>query len=104
MVSSATAAGLLGPLVRALRVGAHVVQSHVLFGSSRLALEENGFLVAALRAGMVFGARQSRVVDDLAHDTSQFAESRLGVDLISKIKQQTRRNECGLIQLTRLRA
>lgn len=64
---------LFGPPVRAVLIGADVVQPHFLFGATCLSLEEDGFAMTALGARMVLGSRQCRVGNDVGHDVRQLA-------------------------------
>jgi len=57
--------------VRAVGIGAHVVEFHLLFGPARLRLEEDGLAVRALGARVVLGPRQRRVRNHVGHDLRQ---------------------------------
>ena len=52
-------------------IRAHVVKFHLFLGRSALALEEDGFRMAAFRASVILGSRQRRVGDHIGHDLSQ---------------------------------
>lgn len=47
---------LFSPSMRAIWVGAHIVQSHFFFGSTSLGLEEYRFTMSAFRTSMVFSS------------------------------------------------
>lgn len=65
---------LLGPAVAAVRIRAHVVQSHLLFGSAGLRLEEDRLSVGTLGTGVLLGSRQRRIRYHVRHDVGQLAE------------------------------
>ena len=58
----------LGPAVETVGVGADVVESHLGLGLLRVRLEEHGFPVAALGAGMVLGPWEGGVGHDVGDD------------------------------------
>lgn len=65
---------LLRPTVGAVLVGAHVVQSHLLFGATSLRLEEDRLPMGALGTSVVFGARQRGIGDHVGHNVGQFVD------------------------------
>lgn len=73
--------------MRTTLISAHVIQSHLLFSTSRLGLEEHGLLVVALGTGVVLGTRQSRVGDNVRDDVGQFAGSGGELEFILNIRE-----------------
>lgn len=65
---------LLGPAVSAVLICAYVVESHFLFGTSRLRLEEDGLTMRTLGAGMIFGARQRWIGYDVGYNVRQLVD------------------------------
>lgn len=63
----------LGPSVRAIRIGAYVVQSHFFFSSTGLRLEKHRFSMATLRTSMVFRSWQRWIGYNIGHNVRQFA-------------------------------
>jgi len=60
--------------VGAVLVGAHVVQSHFLFGATCLRLEEDRLPMGALGTGVVLGARQRGVGNHIRHNVRQLVD------------------------------
>ena len=58
----------------AVNVGADVVESHLVLGSSRIGLGENGFSVFALWTGVILGPGEGRVSNDVSHDLGQLVD------------------------------
>lgn len=75
---------LFSPPVRAVGIGAHVVEFHLLFGPARLRLEEDGLAVRALGARVVLGPRQRRVRNHVGHDLRQLAAKSKTKSLVNK--------------------
>lgn len=65
---------LFSPAMRAVLVGANVIQSHFLFSASGLSLKENGFAMSAFRARMILGSGQRGVGDNVGNNVSQLAK------------------------------
>ena len=57
----------------AILICAHVIQSHLLFGSPGLCLEEDRLLVVALGTGMVFWSGQGRIRNHVRYNVGQLA-------------------------------
>lgn len=96
---------LFGPSMGAILVGAHVVQSHFLFGTTCLRLEEDRFTMIALWAGVLFGAWQCWVGDDIGHNVGQFTVNWIAlrsVFVLSEGRPEHQQNALNV--LTRFRA
>lgn len=65
---------LFGPSVGAFGVAAHVVESHLVFGLTRMGLKEDGQLGVASGTRMLACARQCRVRDDVGHDLRELVD------------------------------
>lgn len=68
---------LFGPSMGAILIGAYIVQSHLLFGATGLRLKEDGLAMIALGTGVLFGARQCRVRNDVGHNVCEFAANEM---------------------------
>ena len=59
--------------MRAVLIGADVIQSHFLFSATCLSLEKDSFTMTAFGARMIFGARKCWVGNDIGNYVSQLA-------------------------------
>lgn len=53
-------------------ISAYIIKSHIVFGSATLSLKEDGLLVTAQRARVLFSSRKCRVVNHVGYDSGQF--------------------------------
>lgn len=58
--------------MRAVLVGAYIIQSHFLFSASSLSLEKDSFSMSALWARVLFRSWQRRITDDIGNNVRQF--------------------------------
>lgn len=70
----------LRPAVSAVLVRANVIQSHLLFGSTRLRLEKDRLAMMTLGAGMLLGPRQRRIGNDVCHNVRQLAVNKVQIN------------------------
>lgn len=64
---------LFRPSVGTILIGADIVESHFLLGTSSLCLEEDSFPVAAFGTRVVFGSGKCRIRNYVRNDVRKFA-------------------------------